>query len=141
MGPADKWRATANAAFSSGDFGGAVAAYTQSLSAEAVQPTVLSNRAMAHLKLGNYAAAEQDCVVGLQQLDDVEAGVVVLSAGASVPPGLRVKVCLAAHLCLSPPRLPCSQLCVGRGYGKHAPRTSTLPLSHPSTPAPIVPSP
>lgn len=89
---ADAARAAGNTAFSGGDFAGAVAGYTQSLAADPNQPTVLSNRAMAHLKLGSFAEAEADCKLGLELLDAVEGGKLTLLPGATIPAGLRVKL-------------------------------------------------
>ncbi len=57
--------------FKSGDFAGAVAAYANAIDAADKfassnwKSIVLSNKAMAHLKLGAYASAEEDCTEAL----------------------------------------------------------------------------
>lgn len=61
---AELWKARGNKAFSAQNYVQAKQDYTQSI---ALQPTCLAyaNRAMAELKLGEYAAAEADCTEAL----------------------------------------------------------------------------
>ena len=54
-----------NAKFVEGDFGGAVLFYNQAIKKVKDQAPLYCNRAHAHLKLGNYALAKEDCDAAL----------------------------------------------------------------------------
>mmetsp|Transcript_9973 Transcript_9973/g.29916 ORF Transcript_9973/g.29916 Transcript_9973/m.29916 type:complete len:352 (-) Transcript_9973:950-2005(-) len=60
VSPAEAAKAAGNKAFARGDFVEAVLLYSEALSKDGSLVTALNNRALAHLKLGNPAAAETD---------------------------------------------------------------------------------
>ncbi|CAK4090596.1 unnamed protein product [Aphanomyces euteiches] len=54
-----------NRHFKAGDFAAAISCYSRSLSYNPRNPVVLSNRAMAHLKMNQFEKAEIDCTAAL----------------------------------------------------------------------------
>ena len=55
-----------NSKFAQGDYGGAVMFYNQALTKVKDQAPLYCNRAHAHLKLGNYSLAREDCDAALR---------------------------------------------------------------------------
>jgi len=59
--PGDAEKTKGNEAFNKGDFQGAVEYYSIAVGKNPKSAVFIANRAMAHLKLGNYELAEDDC--------------------------------------------------------------------------------
>jgi Meckel syndrome type 1 protein len=77
---ADAWRTRGNELFKAGQWAFAKQCYGRSLTLDPSNVAALANRAMAELKLQEWAEAEEDCTAALQ-LDPV-----------------HVKVCMHAHI-------------------------------------------
>jgi protein unc-45 len=103
LGQAEKWKTKGNAAFGSSDWETAISAYSQgmvlldrmvvmstTIGAVTVKATILSNRAMCHLKQATSLEQLQwcidDCTTALQVLDHQS------SAGGSTTASLRAKI-------------------------------------------------
>ena len=62
---ADALKEEGNTKLKTGDFAGAIDAYTRAIAVETA-PALLGNRSLAHLKLKNFTACVEDCTAALQ---------------------------------------------------------------------------
>ena len=62
VSPAEAEKDAGNAAFKAGDWAKAIECYGRALAHDPQLLPALNNRAMAHLKAGQHAQAEEDCV-------------------------------------------------------------------------------
>lgn len=64
-GPGDALKEKGNAAFKAGKYDEAVRHYGAAINKDTRNAVLYSNRAMAHLKLGDFKSAEEDCTLAL----------------------------------------------------------------------------